>query len=235
MLENGYQQSLDNYYFQLAPVIAAIMGIFISLFIGTEHSDGAFRNKLIVGHNRANIFLSSFFVCFIGCLIITTAWFIGGLPGFCLIDPFEMGLSGFFTYFIIAICMTAAFTVIFVWVSAMSSNKALTVVFVIILFVIMVLVASGVHDRLSVPEFSGGMAYIDGEFVLQEETPNPLYIGGTARTVFEWIRELMPMGQAIVMATEQIVHPVREIIASGITTVVMTALGVLTFRKKDLK
>lgn len=235
MLESGYVRPLEGYYFQLAPYIAAIMGIFISLFLGTEHSDGAFRNKLIVGHSRLNVFMANFIVCLVGCLTITAAWLIGGLPGLYLIGPFDMGFSGFAVYCIIAIGMTTAFTAIFVWVATASTNKALTVVFTIILFVVMVLIASGIHDRLSVPEFSGGMAYIDGQFVMQEETPNPLYISGTTRTVVEWLRDLMPMGQAIYMASDPIEHPVREIIASFATSVIITALGAISFRKKALR
>ena len=232
---DGFFKPLEYFYFQFAPYIAAIMGLFISLFLGTEHSDGTLRNKLIVGHSRTNVFLANFIVCLVGCLAITAAWLIGGLPGLFLIAPFEMGFSGFAVYCLIAIGFTAAFTAIFVWVATSSTNKALTVVFTIILFAVMVMIGSAVYERLSEPEFNSGMAFVDGEFVDLGETPNPLYISGVFRIVLEWLRDLMPMSQAINMALAPIEHPVRVIIGSIFTSVIITALGVISFRKKSLK
>ena len=235
MAADGYIKPLDSFYFGITPYIAAIMGIFISLFLGAEHSDGTLRNKLIVGHSRTSVFLANFIVCLVGCIAITAAWFIGGLPGLWLIGPFEMGLSGFSIYLLIAIGITAAFTAIFVWVATASTNKALTVVFVIILFAAMVMVGSGVYDRLSEPEFNSGMAFIDGEFVEMDATPNPLYISGTIRIIFEWLKDLMPMGQAVSMALGPVEHPVRGIISSFSACVIITSLGVISFRKKALR
>ena len=235
MAADGYIKPLDSFYFGIAPYIAAIMGIFISLFLGAEHSDGTLRNKLIVGHSRTSVFLANFIVCLVGCIAITAAWFIGGLPGLWLIGPFEMGLSGFSVYSLIAIGITAAFTAIFVWVATASTNKALTVVFVIILFAAMVMIGSGVYDRLSEPEFNSGMAFIDGEFVEMDATPNPLYISGTIRIIFEWLKDLMPMGQAVSMALGPVEHPVRGIISSFSACVIITFLGVISFRKKALR
>ena len=232
---DGFFKPLEYFYFQFAPYIAAIMGLFISLFLGTEHSDGTLRNKLIVGHSRTNVFMANFIVCLVGCLAITATWLIGGLPGLFLIGPFEMGFSGFTAYCLIAIGFTAAFTAIFVWVATSSTNKALTVVFTIILFAVMVMIGSGVYERLSEPEFNSGMAFIDGEFVEMDATPNPLYISGTLRIIFEWLRDLMPMSQAINMALSPIEHPVRVIIGSALTSVIITALGVVSFRRKALK
>ena len=232
---DGFFKPLEYFYFQFAPYIAAIMGLFISLFLGTEHSDGTLRNKLIVGHSRTNVFMANFIVCLVGCLAITAAWLIGGLPGLFLIGPFEMGFSGFAAYCLIAIGFTAAFTAIFVWVATSSTNKALTVVFTIILFAVMVMIGSGVYERLSEPEFNSGMAFVDGEFVDLGETPNPLYISGVFRIVLEWLRDLMPMSQAINMALSPIEHPMRVIIGSALTSVIITALGVVSFRRKALR
>lgn len=235
MLESGFVKPLEDYYFQLAPYIAAIMGIFISLFLGTEHSDGTFRNKLIVGHSRMDVFITNFIVCLAGSLIITAAWLIGGLPGLFLIGPFDMGISGFAVYIIIAIGMTAAFTAIFVWVATSSTNKALTVVFVIILFGVMTAIGSGVFERLSEPEINSGMAYVDGQFVDLGGTPNPLYVSGTARTILELLRDCMPMSQAVNMALAPIERPIHMIILSVLTSVIITALGAFSFRRKALR
>lgn len=235
LLERGAVRHLDDFYFELAPYTGAIMAIFISLFLGTEYSDGTVRNKLVVGHTRTNIYLANLLTCLSGGLIVTALWLIGGLPGLYLIGHFEMGLSGVLTYFLVATGVTAAFTAIFVWVSTLSRNKAVTVVLVIVLWMAMSLAGSGIYDRLHEVEFNGGMAYINGEFVMVDETPNPLYLTGSARTVAELLYRVLPTGQAIAMTCTEISTPWLDIAISLIVSAVITAAGVLSFRKKDLK
>ena len=231
----GFIKHLDDYYFQLAPYIGAVMAIFISLFLGTEYSDGTIRNKLIVGHTRTDIYLANFWTCLISGIIITAMWFIGGLPGLYLIGSFAMGISEVIAYLFVAIGITAAFSAIFVWISMVSRNKAVTVVLVLILWVAMVLAASGINDRLHEPEYNGGMAMINGEFVMMEDTPNPLFLAGGIRMAFEWLYRILPTGQAIAMTSAEITTPLLDIAASVIFTIVITLLGILTYRRKDLK
>lgn len=235
MAVRGTIKPLDDYYFQIAPYIGAIMAIFISLFLGTEYSDGTIRNKLISGHTRTDIYLANFFTCLTVGIIITALWFIGGLPGLYLIGDFAMGASGVVMYFLVAVGAAAAFSAIFVWVGTLSQNKVFTVVRVLVLWVVMILAASGLNDRLNEVEFNGGMALINGEFVMVEETPNPLYLTGSVRTVCELLYRLLPTGQAIAMTDAEISTPVLNIAASVIVSIVITAVGVLSFRKKDLK
>lgn len=233
--ERGFIKPLDDYYFQMVPYIGAIMAIFISLFLGTEYSDGTIRNKLIVGRTRTSIYLSNFLTCLISGVIITAMWFIGGLPGLYLIGDFEMGLSGVIAYLFVAMGIAAAFSAIFAWISMVSRNKALTVVFVLVLWVAMTLAASGINDRLNEPEFNGGMAMINGEFVMMEDTPNPLFLAGSTRVAFEWLYRILPTGQAIAMTSAEITTPLLNIAVSVIVTVVIMMVGILTYRKKDLK
>lgn len=233
--ENGLEKPLDVYFFQFAPFTGAIIAVFISLFLGTEYSDGTIRNKLVVGHTRINIYLANFITCLTGGSVITAMWFIGGLPGLKLIGKFQMGLSGVIYYFFVALGITAAFTAIFVLISTLSKNKAVTVVLVLLVWVVFVLAGSAVNDRLEVPEFSGGMVYVNGEFVWTDDTPNPLYLTGTARTIFEMLHKILPTCQAIAMTDAKITTPLINIAASVSIAVVITAIGILIFRKKDLK
>lgn len=227
---------IDEYYFRWAPIIGGFMAIFIALFIGTEHLDGTLKNKIIVGNGRTNIFLAYFVVCFTGSLIISAAWLIGGIPAIYLMGPFEMSFSDFAINCLIIIGITAAYTAIFVWVSTVSTNKALTVAVVIILLAVMVVAEYAVTEQLYATKFWQEFAEINGQIVVVDGEPNPNYVGGFKRIVLEWIRDLIPMGQAINMHNHNsLENPVRGIIASVITTVIMNALGVVSFRKKDIK
>ncbi len=49
--------SLDGCLFEFTPLMGIISAIFISLFIGSEYSDGVIRNKIITGHSRSSLYL----------------------------------------------------------------------------------------------------------------------------------------------------------------------------------
>ena len=235
MQARGFEVGLDDFYFEMAPFLGAIMAVFVSLFLGTEYSDGTMRNKLVVGHTRANIYLANFLTCFLASVVFTTLWFIGGLPGLVLIGPFEMGFSGALTYFLVAVGIAAVFSALFVGLSTLYQNKAVAVVLALGLWLVLALAGSGVSDRLDEVEFNGGMAMIDGEFVMMEDTPNPLYLTGGVRTAAEYLCRILPTGQAIAMTTADITTPGLNIAVSAVVTVVITAAGIRLFCRKDLK
>ena len=89
---------------------------------------------------------------------------------------------------------------------------------------------------LGMPEMgAGGMAYIDGAFVEIEPTPNPLYLTGTVRTVCEFLRDLLPTGQAILMNNADLTNPLLCTALSAVLCVCVTAAGAAAFRRKDIK
>ena len=76
-----YHHTLDDYYFHFALVIGMFCALFCSMFLGTEYSDGAIRNKLVVGHTRAGIYLSGLVVTFAATLFVMAVWLMGALVG----------------------------------------------------------------------------------------------------------------------------------------------------------
>lgn len=235
MAESGFLRILEDYYFSPAPYMGVVYAAFISLFLGTEYSDGTMRNKLVVGHTRTHVYLANFLVCFVACLIYVAAWFVGCAPGLVLIGSFEMGVAGFLVYLLVAIGFTAAFTALFTWISTVSTNKAQTVIFTLAIWMGLVFVASGVQDRLNELEMEGGVAFVNGEFVTLEPTPNPLYLGGTVRMVCECILDFLPTGQTLLMHDAAIEHPLRQIVFSLMFTVYAILNGIAAFRRKDLR
>ena len=85
--ELGLEQSitLDSVFYGLVPVLGVMCAVFVSLFIGTEHSDGVMRNMLVVGRARWEIYLANYAVCFVGTAAFLVCWFLGGLVGIPLI------------------------------------------------------------------------------------------------------------------------------------------------------
>ena len=83
----------DDYYVGLESILFAhvfCMGVltaaFSGLFIGTEYSEGTIRNKLVIGHTRRDIYLSSLIISITAGLIICLSYIIAALiPGVILI------------------------------------------------------------------------------------------------------------------------------------------------------
>lgn len=231
-----YDYFLDDAYFNLAPLIGLFIAIFTSLFMGTEYSDGTVRNKIIVGHTRLGIYLANFAVCFSAGLAFTATWLIGGLIGIPFLGTWQLGAQGLAQYVLIAIFLAVAWTGIMVLISTVSTNKALTAVGTILIFFVLIIAATAIYNRLEEPEtISGMMMTVDGTIQMSDPEPNPLYISGAARTVWEWILNIIPTGQGILMANHEIAHPIIELVGSALITISTTLLGIFAFRRKNLK
>ena len=44
-------------------IIGVVIAVFVSMFFGTEYSDGTIRNKLITGRSRVSIYLANLVWC----------------------------------------------------------------------------------------------------------------------------------------------------------------------------
>ena len=231
----NFPLSLEYYFFAVAPYIGIICALFTPFYIGVEHSDSTIRNKLIVGHTRKNIYLSNYVACFVAGLLFDVAWYVGFASGYFFIGPFSFGWKEFMVYIIMTIGMTASFTAVFTWISMISTNKALTVILVLVAWGALVVVAETADHLLSISEFVGGQSYIDGKAVWIDLKPNPRYVTGMARKIIKFVRDLLPSGQAMLIATNRIEQPFREIVFSVLLTAGVTVMGMLTFQNKDMK
>ena len=235
MLNRGYVRSLDDYFFSQAPMMGAFIALFASTFLGTEYSDGTIRNKLSVGHKRIHVYLSNFVVCAAASLVMVFFWLLISSLGFWLIGPLEMGAAEFAAYLIVVVGAVISFTALYTFIGCLSTNKAMTIIYTFIAFIALAITASGLWDRLCVPEMNEGMMYINGEFVMQEPTPNPLYLSGTIRTICQVALEFFPAGQALLLSDVAIEYPVRAIALSAAFTVLTLLAGSILFRRKDIK
>lgn len=117
----------DTIFFSFSLLTGILLSAFISLFIGTDYSDGTMRSKLVIGHTRYGIYLSGLITCtaagLLMCLSCLIASLASGLP-----------LSGFFesdirlvisTALGIAV-MTAAFSSICTLTAMLRQNRAVT-------------------------------------------------------------------------------------------------------------
>ena len=236
MAARGYAMSLEDCYFNQAPLIGAFLALLISMFLGTEFSEGTIRNKLCIGHKRNEIFLSNFISCAFASIVLTAVWLLSCTLLFGLIGPLEVEVSEFVGYIFVAMGFAVSFAALYTVIGSLSSNKAMTIIYTFAVFIILAMAASALDDRLCEPEINEIMTYNNyGAVVMQESAPNPLYLSGTIRTVCEVALELLPTGQALLLSDVAIEYPVRAILLSVVFTTVTLLVGSRLFRRKDIK
>ena len=235
MADAGYILSLEDYYFNQAPLIGAFLALLISMFLGTEFSEGTIRNKLCIGHKRDEIFLSNFISCALATIALTAVWLLISALLFGLIGPLEMSISEFVGCILVAMGFAVSFAALYTVIGSLSSNKAMTIIYTFAVFIVFAIAASGLYDRLCEPEMNEGMMLVGTQLVEMEPTPNPLYLSGMIRTVCEAALELLPTGQALLLSDVAVEYPVRAISLSAVFTIVTLLVGSMLFRRKDIK
>lgn len=227
---------MDKYYFQFAPVIGIFCALFSSLYFGTEYSDGTIRNKLVAGHTRTNIYLSNFIVMFTASLLMMLSWMAGTLAGIPVLGKWEMDERQIFLYFLIVILMLAAFSSIYTFAGMLSSNKAITVVISVLLFLGMMMLSFMLYNTLcEQPEILGEYQITADGMTMDEPTPNPYYISGMQRKIYEFMVDFLPTGQGIKLWILEISNSVRNLASSFFITVAAVSGGIFLFKRKDLK
>lgn len=230
--------TMDEYFFYVGPMISLFFSVFISMFIGTEHSDGTVRNKLIIGHSRKQIYLAYYLTCLIGTGIMIAVWFLGGLTGIPLLGAWTISTAEIMTNVLITILYCALLTAIFVFFSVMIQNKAASAVVQIIFAIILILLGSMLFNQLCEPEKTSSISLVNNEVVMGEPEPNPMYIGGAMRQIYIALVNILPTGQGILMLhwndSVPIIIPL-QLISSILLAFSITVVGIMAFCRKDLK
>lgn len=229
---------LEHYYFQFLVYVGFFFAIVTSMFLGTDYSDGTIRNKLIVGHTRANLYLANLIVIFSAGLLIMCVWFIGALVGITAFGFFTFGIVKLVEYFLLCALLVAAYSAINTFIAMLSANKTTTVLISLALAFGLLLCASLLYNALEVPETINSMSGVSisgAAAPIGEVVANPNYVGGILRAVFQMLLDILPTGQSINVAFLKVERPYTMIFSSVVVTVGITALGIILFRKKDLK
>lgn len=230
-----YNYSIDQYYFHFAVIIGAFCSLFGSMFLGTEYSDGTIRNKIAVGHTRVSIYLANLITTFAATLMIMFAWLIGALVAIPTLGIWRMGIPNLLAYLGIAVMFEAAFSAIFTFICMQCSNKAVTIANSMLLFLGILAFASITYNALSEPEMTSGIQITANGMQMGEPAPNPNYVSGVTRQIYEFIVDFLPTGQGLQMWQLEIGNSIRMLVSSLAITVLTTLGGIIIFKRKDLK
>ena len=229
--------ALDGMLFGYNLFVPFQCAVFCSLFLGTEHSDGVIRNKLVIGHTRRAVYLSNLatatvsaalmgLACFAVCLVL-------GVPMFGWV---KMPTGFMVTILLCSLFMTVAVCSVCTLCAMLIHKKALLAIVLLLGTLAMMIVAIAIQGMLDAPEFFPyAMDIVDGEMVVLDDVVNPRYLSGMKREVYQFFYNFLPTGQAMQYNRGQADRPVLMCLYSVAITAITTLSGLAAFRRKDIK
>ncbi len=171
--------------------------VLLSLMIGREFGDGAFRNKIISGHTKGNIFVSEYIValtiCLILCAITAGVFALFNLSLFELIsmELIAKSIVGFVLFIISFITITVSLCML-------TAHRVVMVIVAILLVVSSCIVSYTIDDKLDAPEFVQQVQIVDGDLAMENTmVKNPGYVDSPLREQYTTIVRMIPYGQII--------------------------------------
>lgn len=228
---------LDLYFFQFINANIVSAAVFCPLFLSSEYGDGALRNKLMVGRTRPQIYLANLAV---NCLYGTAACLAAVVTGLCVGVPLlgwfqNAGPGKIMLYVLLALATTWVCAALYTFLSMVVASRGVAITLCILLAFGLILLGQYLYLALSQEEVLTALFYTDtGEMAVSEQ-PNPAYLTGFARQVYQFFYELTPGGQAYQILGMSAQSPLRMLGYSGLVFVLVTGLGLAIFQKKDVK
>ena len=235
---NMAKTPIDRTYIIYINIISFLIAIFVSIFVGTDYSDGTIRNKIIVGHSRKNIYLSNLIISIVVGLVLEiihlTIVTIIGIP---LIGKIQMNILDFLYIILNMILLIIVFSSIFNFISMLCSNVTLSTVGSLLLILIMyvfcmsISVVANSTKELKIQDFDE-----NGNLITQYiEDKN--YPGDFNKNLCKTVINILPTGQAMELSDVNIdmkeikIYPLYSL--GGI--IIINVLGIYMFNKKELK
>lgn len=235
---NNIQTVFDYVFFVFYPFVDFFLAAIVSLFIGQDYSDGTIRNKLIVGHSRAQVYFSNLIISSALAVILMVAHgvitYIFSLVmkyNFTGIDAVDM-IRNVLLCTLAAVAVSALFTAL----SMNCSNRAVCVIIMFALVLMFMFLQGYITSALNESETTVGyVIYSDSGIEWGPEVPNPNYISDPIkRAVFEVINDF-PTGQLVSAQNLDFTNSEHWWIVSLVYYAVTSLAGYGLFRKKDLK
>lgn len=229
--------TMDSTIFIYSLFVPLMVSLLTALFIGSDYSDGTMRNKLIAGQVRRNIYAANLVVNMEAAFLLCFAFWISHICiGTPLLGWFVSDAKKILGYLLVTLAMVAACVAIFTLISMLCSNKAYSVAGCILIIFMLLFVGVRITAALNEPEMYDAYSYMsEGVTVQEDETPNPNYVSGVKRQIYNFLNEFLPGGQMIKLSNMNAEHLGRYAVYDGIIFAFVTGCGILSFRRKDLK
>lgn len=228
---------LEDVFFTMYQFLGFVLAAGISLIVGTEYSDGTIRNKLIIGKTRAQIYFANLLTSVVpSCLVVIVHGMITFGIGYFLWGNFTIKQEQLVTALLSTFLITCVFSSLFVSIAMNISNKAVTAVVSLLLVLGLAYLTGSLGNALMEPKMTyDSVTYTANSVHFGNEIPNPAYISGSLRILYELIYDLLPTGQLLQLYNLDFARCARwPVFSIGLFAVIAVA-GFLCFQKKDIR
>lgn len=193
----------------------------VSLFVGEDFSDGFIRNKMIAGCSRQNIFISNLIVSGLACVVtyLVTVLFTASVGS--LFFEADVTFFLFIKYLLMGIGMCLAYSCIYCTITMICGNKTTAVVLCMGVAFLLLCTCLHTNQIMIQPEYKDGVL-------------NPAYVDGFAKTVYGFLHDLNPSGQAAQLSAMEIFSPAHWILCD-ILWILAVGVGCAIFSRKDIQ
>lgn len=144
-----YTEVIDDMLFSGIDIISIVSAVFISIFAGTEYSDGTMRNKLYMGHSRISVYGASLMTCAAAAVIMHIV-LIGTVVcfGIPVIGKVTMTASEILLLLLLSILTVTAYASVYILPGMLITSKAAGVAAAILLSFGMIIGADTLYRSL---------------------------------------------------------------------------------------
>lgn len=205
---------IENIFYGNSIISMLFSAVFVPLFLGTEHGDKTIRNKIISGHTRWEIYSASFVSAAVGVLIICLTPLV---TAFILALPFggHFGSSPaeFALYFTVLTAANMAMCGVYLISAMLVTSKANNIVLTLIIWFGAIFITATIDELLKMPQISDG--------ILME--------------ILRFAYDITPVGQVLQLQIGECRNAGLFPVYSLLVIIAATGLGLLFFKRKDLK
>lgn len=235
--EFGQLSYLDEVLFRHGLLIGIVAAVFVPMFFGMDYSDGAIRNKMVVGHSRLSIYFANLITAVVSSLAFCAAYILAVLAlGVPLLNGIRLTPAQCALLMLGTLALAAAFSALYTFVAMLCTRKAASAVVCILGVFLLLFAGIYINSRLNAPEFLREYSIAhDGQVVEEEPEPNPQYVRGTEREVYQFLYDFLPGCQSIQYGDMSAENPALLAAYSLVILAASTGAGAALFRRKDLK
>ena len=256
ILTTVHYEPLDKFLYDYIIYIGLFIAMFVSVFVGKEHSEGIIRNKIIVGHNRISIYISKLIISIVVSLLCEFIYIaIMYLIGSKIYKPLQMTISQLSIIILNAVLIIITYCSIFNLISMICSEITISVVMCVIIFVIMFVAEMIIGKTANEPKYITSSSWDNGVRTIISQELNPNYPGDDIVNLAKTIYLLLPQGQAQLITNskltdsdeirkqlyrkEEIEEYIKTIYQMPIYSLIVIGVvnigGLYLFSKKELK
>ena len=175
---------------------------------------------------RAAVFLSALLLCL--CYVLFAC--VTGIP---LMGGFQADTGTILLLLLGNLLTVVAYCSLFTLIEMLSASRTGAIVTALLVTLVLLALGTLLVGRLQEPEWLSMASGVDetGSLIFGQAQPNPSYLGGPMRTVFQVLVNLLPTGQAFSLAGEQLADLPKERWEALITRLLLEAAETGAFRQ----